>query len=195
MFTETVFNDNNIFKSSEAIFVFDNNESSEAAFDNTEVVFNNDEFSEAAFIQDERQESYEWLLQCCLEAYEIVLLIFVTDKDPAIIAAISKPHYMQCLYHLYQNILQNLHLYIAQDLAKKYAPKEKYITMILLDRQHIQVKCFILQCFIAKTQFTHAESENALIQKAVQSSFSLLEVQEALENRLEFESINNCYSI
>ena len=41
----------------------------------------------------------------------------------------------------------------------------------------------------------HVESENALIQKAIQSSFSLLQVQEAIEKRLEFESINNRYSI
>ena len=34
-----------------------------------------------------------------------------------------------------------------------------------------------------------------MVQKAVQSSFSLLQVQESLENRLEFESINNRYSI
>ncbi|CAG8725447.1 12672_t:CDS:2, partial [Racocetra persica] len=46
--------------------------------------------------------------------------------------------------------------------------------------------------FMAGIQSTQkVESKNTLIQKAVQSSFSLLEVQEVLENHLEFEPINN----
>src|SRR5436190_12783835 len=67
---------------------------------------------------------------------------------------------------------------------------------MLLNRKHTCVKCFTSRHFTAGTQSTQrVESENALIQKAVQSSFSLLQVQESLENRLEFESINNRYSI
>ena len=58
------------------------------------------------------------------------------------------------------------------------------------------MKCFTSWHFTAGTQLTQCvESENALIQKAVQSSFSLTQVQEAIENRLEFETINNLYSI
>ena len=179
-----------------------------------------------AFIQDERQESYEWLLQCCLEACEIPLLTFVTDADLAIIAAVSvvfpEAHHMQCLFHLYQNLSKNLRpslgkLYKefledfraiqrshcksvfeqrSQGIVEKYAAGKKYITTMLLNRKHSWVKCFTSRHFTAGTQSTqHAESENALIKKAVQSSFSLLEVQEALENHLEFESINNRYSI
>ncbi|CAG8820019.1 3066_t:CDS:2, partial [Racocetra persica] len=82
-----------------------------------------------------------------------------------------------------------------EGLFEKYRPGERYITM-LLDRKHMWVKCFTSRCFTAGTQSTQrVESENALIQKVIQSSYSLLEVQEALENRLEFESINNRYSI
>ncbi|CAG8803655.1 8794_t:CDS:2, partial [Gigaspora rosea] len=116
-----------------------------------------------AFIQDERQESYEWLLQCCLESCKIAPLTFVTDADPAMIAAISTD---------FKNI-QCSHC-----------------------EEHTWVKCFTSRSFTAGTQSTQrAKSENALIKKVVQSSFSLLEVQEALENRLEFEFINNHYSI
>ncbi|CAG8687210.1 6110_t:CDS:2 [Funneliformis caledonium] len=65
-----------------------------------------------AFMQNERQELYEWLLQCCLEACEIPPLTFVTDADPAMIAAISivfsETHHMQCLYYFYQNLSKNL---------------------------------------------------------------------------------------
>lgn len=67
----------------------------------------------------------------------------------------------------------------------------KYITT-LLNLKHTWVKCFTSRHFTAGTQSTQrVELENALIQKAVQSSFSLLQVQESLENRLKFESINN----
>ena len=67
---------------------------------------------------------------------------------------------------------------------------------MLLNRKHTWVKCFTSRRFTAGTQSTQrVKSENALIKKAVQSSFSLLQVQESLENRLEFESINNRYSI
>ena len=67
---------------------------------------------------------------------------------------------------------------------------------MLLDRKHTWVKCFTSRHFTAGTQSTQrVESENALIKKSIQSSFSLLQVQDAIENRLEFESINNRYSI
>src|SRR5436305_5699690 len=67
---------------------------------------------------------------------------------------------------------------------------------MLLNRKHTWVKCFTSRHFTAGIQSTQrVKSENALIQKAVQSSFSLLQVQESLENRLEVESINNHYSI
>ncbi|CAG8445136.1 7600_t:CDS:1 [Funneliformis caledonium] len=67
---------------------------------------------------------------------------------------------------------------------------------MLLNRKHTWVKCFTSQHFTAGMQSTQCmESENALLKKAVQSSFSLLQVQESFENWLEFESINNRYSI
>ncbi|UZO14984.1 uncharacterized protein OCT59_006423 [Rhizophagus irregularis] len=67
---------------------------------------------------------------------------------------------------------------------------------MLLNRKHTWVKCFTSRHFTAGTQSTQrVESENALIQKAVQSSFFLSQVQESIENWLEFELINNRYSI
>ncbi|CAG8458903.1 16845_t:CDS:2 [Cetraspora pellucida] len=130
-----------------------------------------------------------------IEACEIPSLTFVTDVDPAIIATISivfpKTRHMQCLYHLYQNLSKNLRLCLVtlyQDFLKDF----KNIQHSYCE----DVKCFTSRCFTAETQSTqHVESENALIQKVIQSNYSLLEVQEALENRLEFELINNHYSI
>lgn len=178
-----------------------------------------------AFVQDERQVTYEWVLRCCLEACEVPPLTFVTDGDPAMIAAAAvifpEAHHIQCLFHIYQNLQKNLRSCLgsfyqeflkdfraiqrsycetvfekrSQNLTEKYAAGERYING-LLNRSHAWVKCFTSCHFTAGTQSTQrVESENALIQKAIQSSFSLLEVQETIEKRLEFESINNRYSI
>ncbi|EXX57044.1 hypothetical protein RirG_210580 [Rhizophagus irregularis DAOM 197198w] len=172
--------------------------------------YNKSRLAAQAFLQDERQESYEWLLRCCLEACKISLLTFVTDGDSAMIAAVStvfpEAHHMQCLFHLYQNLPKNLRSCLgsslyqeflkdfravqrshcekvfeqrSQNLVEKYAAEERYISTVLLNRKHTW----------------RVESENALIKKAIQSSFFLLQAQEAIENRLEFESINTRYSI
>ncbi|RHZ82368.1 hypothetical protein Glove_109g371 [Diversispora epigaea] len=165
--------------------------------------YNRSKLAAQAIIQDERQESYEWLLQCCLEAL------------------FPKTYHIQCLFHLYLNLPKNLRSCLGllyqkffndfrniqrshceslfeqrlQGFVEKYAAGKKYINT-LLDKKHSWVKCFTSRHFTAGTQSTQrAESENALIQKAVQSSFSLLQVQEVLEHRLEFETINNRYSI
>ncbi|CAG8645586.1 6422_t:CDS:2, partial [Racocetra fulgida] len=119
---------------------------------------------------DERQESYEWLLKCYLDACEIPLLTFVTDADPAMIAAASVEFLKD-----FKNI-QSSHCESVFE-------------------QRSQVKCFTSQHFTAGTQsIQHVESENVLIKKAMQSSFSFLEVQEVLEKRLEFES-QMCQSV
>jgi hypothetical protein len=188
--------------------------------------FDKSRLAAQAFLADERQESYIWLLRTCLEATGIQPKTFVTDADPAMLAASSvvfdQSHHMQCLYHLYQNIPKNLRSclgtdyqnfivdfkYIqkslteevfnrrSQNLIDKYPNGERYITNTLLNRKHMWVKCITSCRFTAGTQSTQrVESENALIQKAVQSSFSLLQVQEIIEQRLETENINNQYSI
>jgi hypothetical protein len=141
----------------------------------------------------------------------------------AISIVFPETHHMQCLYHLYQNLPKNLRSYLGSPLyqeflkdfkaiqcshcesvfehqsagiVEKYEAGKKYITTMLLNRKHTWVKCYTLRHFTAGTQsIQRVESENALIQKAVQSSFSLLQVQESIENWLEFESINNRYSI
>ena len=140
----------------------------------------------------------------------------------AISVVFPKTRHIQCLYHLYQNLPKNLRSCLgsslyqdfikdfkaiqhshcesifeqrSQGIVEKYEAGRKYVTM-LLNRKHTWVKCFTSRHFTAGTQSTQrVESENALVQKAVQSSFSLLQVQESLKNRLEFESINNRYSI
>src|SRR3954468_4019316 len=74
--------------------------------------YNKSRLAAQAFLQDERQESYEWLFRTCLEVCEILPLTFVTNSNPAVIAAISvvfpETRHMQYLYHLYQNLPKNL---------------------------------------------------------------------------------------
>ncbi|CAB5380183.1 unnamed protein product [Rhizophagus irregularis] len=141
----------------------------------------------------------------------------------AISTVFPEAHHMQCLFQLYQNLPKNLRSCLSsslyqeflkdfravqrshcekvfeqrsQNLVEKYAAGEIYISTVLLNRKHIWVRCFTSRHFTAGTQSTQrVESENALIKKAIQSSFSLLQVQEAIENRFEFESINTRYSI
>ncbi|CAB5367956.1 unnamed protein product [Rhizophagus irregularis] len=105
-----------------------------------------------AFIQDEKQESYEWLLRCCLEACEIPPLTFVTDADPAMIAAIS---------------------------TKTYVGKVFYI------------KAF----HGGNTIHTTRRIRKCVDTEGCTVKFFLSQVQESIENQLEFELINNRYSI
>ncbi|GBC44785.2 hypothetical protein GLOIN_2v1485884 [Rhizophagus irregularis DAOM 181602=DAOM 197198] len=65
-------------------------------------------------------------------------------------------------------------MFRSQNLVEKYAAGERYISTVLLNRKHTWVKCFTLCHFTAGTQSTQ---------------------REAIENRLEFESINTRYSI
>ncbi|CAG8626698.1 2030_t:CDS:2, partial [Funneliformis caledonium] len=86
--------------------------------------YNKSRLAAQAFMQNERQESYKWLLQYYLEACEIPLLTFVTDADTAMIAAIFiiflEIHHMQCLYHLYQNLPKNLRSCLGLSLYQEF---------------------------------------------------------------------------
>ncbi|RGB43899.1 hypothetical protein C1646_749110 [Rhizophagus diaphanus] len=81
-------------------------------------------------------------------------------------------------------------------LIENYNKSRLAAQAFLQDERQESYECVFEQRSQAGTQSTQCvESENALIQKAVQSSFSLLQVQESFKNRLKFESINNRYSI
>ncbi|RGB21598.1 hypothetical protein C1646_777662 [Rhizophagus diaphanus] len=110
-------------------------------------------------------------------------------------------YHMQCLYHLYQNLPKNFRSCLESPLyqeflknfraiqrshcesvfecrsagiVEKYKAGKKYITTMLLNKKHTWVKCFTSRHFTVETQFTQrVESENALIQKAVQSNIDI----------------------
>ncbi|PKK56467.1 hypothetical protein RhiirC2_799940 [Rhizophagus irregularis] len=96
---------------------------------------------------------------------EISPLTFVTDGDPAMIAAIStvfpEAHHMQCLFQLYQNLPKNLRSCLSSSLYQEFLKDFRAV-----QRSHCE-KVF------------EQRSQNL----------------EAIENRFEFESINTRYSI
>jgi len=93
--------------------------------------YNKSRLAAQTFLQDERQESYEWLFRSCLEAVKIPPSIFVTDSNPAVISAISvvfpETHHKQCLYHLYQNFPKNLHTCLESSLYQEFLKDFKAI--------------------------------------------------------------------
>ncbi|GBC03224.1 hypothetical protein RclHR1_05020001 [Rhizophagus clarus] len=65
-----------------------------------------------AIISNETFEIYQWILQCVLQATEQQLLVFFTDADPAMDAAIpvqfSNSYHAHCIYHIGQNLPKKL---------------------------------------------------------------------------------------
>lgn len=65
-----------------------------------------------AFLNDETQESYEWVLQQTLDATEIEPKVIITDMDPAMDAACQTTYknatHIHCIWHIAQNLAKNL---------------------------------------------------------------------------------------
>ena len=65
-----------------------------------------------AFLNDETQESYEWVLQQTLDATGIELQVILTDMDPAMDAACQSvyknTYHIHCIWHLSQNLIKRL---------------------------------------------------------------------------------------
>ncbi|GES96856.1 protein FAR1-related sequence 5-like [Rhizophagus clarus] len=65
-----------------------------------------------AFLNDETQESYEWILQQTLDATGIEPKVIITDMDPAMDAACqttySNAYHVHCIWHMAQNLPKRL---------------------------------------------------------------------------------------
>ncbi|GES84294.1 protein FAR-RED IMPAIRED RESPONSE 1-like [Rhizophagus clarus] len=65
-----------------------------------------------AFLNDETQESYEWILQQTLDATGIEPKVIIIDMDPAIDAACqttySNAYHVHCIWHMAQNLPKRL---------------------------------------------------------------------------------------
>jgi MULE transposase domain/FAR1 DNA-binding domain len=65
-----------------------------------------------AFLNDETQESYEWVLQQTLDATGLKPRVILTDMDPAMISACQNiykdTYHVHCIWHMSQNIPKRL---------------------------------------------------------------------------------------
>ena len=64
-----------------------------------------------ALVSDETTESYKWILECTKKATMAEPLVFVTDADPAMNAAIKQVYEttypVHCIYHIGENLPKN----------------------------------------------------------------------------------------
>ena len=65
-----------------------------------------------ALVSDETVESYKWILECTKNATMAKPLVFITDADPAVDAAIRQVYEttypVHCIYHINENLLRNI---------------------------------------------------------------------------------------
>ena len=65
-----------------------------------------------AFLNDETQESYEWILQQTLDATGLKPRVILTDMNPAMISAYQNiykdTYHIHCIWHMSQNIPKRL---------------------------------------------------------------------------------------
>src|SRR5436305_801569 len=64
-----------------------------------------------ALVSDETTESYKWILECTKNATMAEPLVFVTDADPAVDAAIVQvyetTYSIHCIFHIGENLPKN----------------------------------------------------------------------------------------
>jgi len=64
-----------------------------------------------ALVSDETTESYKWILECTKNATMAEPLVFVTDADPAMDAAISQTYEttypIHCIFYISENLPKN----------------------------------------------------------------------------------------
>ncbi|PKY30079.1 hypothetical protein RhiirB3_446987 [Rhizophagus irregularis] len=64
-----------------------------------------------AFVSDKIMESYKWILECTKKTIMSKLLVFVTDIDPVMDAAIEQiykiTYLIHCIFHISENLPKN----------------------------------------------------------------------------------------
>lgn len=77
-----------------------------------------------AFLNDETQESYEWVFQQTLDATGIEPRVIITDMDPAVDAACrsvyKSTYHIHCIWHLSQNLPKHLKSKLGRENYKKF---------------------------------------------------------------------------
>ncbi|CAG8636068.1 16722_t:CDS:2, partial [Racocetra persica] len=137
------------------------------------------------FLNNETQESYEWVLQQILDATSSEPHVFITDMDPTMNAACKNiyknTYYIHCIWHLSQNLPKRL--------KSKLGHKARNSLSVNVFEQQFQA--LIEKIFTAGMQSMQCvESINALIHKEVSSSSYMTDVVEAIDSRMQREALN-----
>ncbi|CAG8742792.1 8250_t:CDS:2, partial [Ambispora leptoticha] len=164
-----------------------------------------------AFLNDETQESYEWVLQQTLDATSSEPNVFIKN-------VYKNTYHIYCIWHLFQNLPKRLkskldHMKFKefinkfwkarnslsvnvfeqqfQALIEKYPNAHDYLYNTLYPNRQSWACAFINKIFTAGMQSTqHVESINAFIHKEVSSSSSMIDVIEAIDFWMQKEALN-----
>ncbi|CAG8750746.1 44451_t:CDS:2, partial [Gigaspora margarita] len=132
------------------------------------IIINNDRKSHLGaqvFLNDETQESYEWVLQQILDATSYELTVILTNMDPAMQALKAK-----------------LGAANFKQFVGDFWKMHNSLSVNVFKQQRI---------FIASMQSTQCvESINTIIHKAVSSSSTISDVVEALDFQMQKEAID-----
>src|SRR2546421_2577954 len=137
-----------------------------------------------SLVSDETVETYKWILECTKNATMTEPLVFVTDADPAMDAAIAQmyetTHSVHCIYHInenlsknvksklgdqYENFIQSLfscHNSLYEELfyerwsklIEKYPSTKDYLMRALYSSRQAWVRTFTSKIFTAGVQTT-----------------------------------------
>lgn len=137
-----------------------------------------------AIISDETFETYQWILQCTLQATDHQPVVFFTDADPAMDAAVPikfpDSYHAHCIYHIGQNLPKNLKaklgnlyndfigkfykcrnshcetLFFARwnDLLENFPLAKDYLLRVLWPTNKSWARCYLRQIFTAGIEST-----------------------------------------
>lgn len=137
-----------------------------------------------ALVSDETTESYKWILECTKNATMTEPLVFVTDADPAVDAAIGQiyesTHQVHCIFHISENLPKNLKsklcdqyesflhdFYLCRNsvseelfyerwsnLIEKYSSTKDYLMRALYPNRQAWARAFTSKIFTAGIQTT-----------------------------------------
>lgn len=137
-----------------------------------------------ALVSDETTESYKWILECTKKATMIEPLVFVTDADPAMDAAIGQTYetayQIHCIFHISENLPKNTKSKLSNQydefvrdfyqcrnslceelfyerwskLTDKYPSVKDYLTRVLYPSRQAWARAFTSKIFTAGIQTT-----------------------------------------
>ncbi|RHZ47477.1 hypothetical protein Glove_579g33 [Diversispora epigaea] len=151
-----------------------------------------------AFLNDETQESYEWVLQQTLNATGIEPKVIITDMNPAMDAAYQTTYNYKkfiCDFWKTRNSLcAEVFKERFQTLLNNFPNGNSYLYDPIYSTRYSWACAFTNRVFTAGMQSTQrVESINAIIHKVVSSSSTIANVAEALDSQMQKEELNKSF--